>query len=269
MYENTINNITQQANRVQYNDLPTSNAANTAEFRQLLISTMEMAMTLNSTPGMQDGNTRDSFMSSILNMVSPQAGNPFMQMDYGMEQPNLLQTPYLQTNIFNPMQAYSSYGSMTNQSLAAYGGRNATQINGIDSKAPVGLTREPPTNEFNALINQAAAKYKVDPNLIHAIIKMESNYNPSTVSHAGATGLMQLMPATAKEVGVTNRFDVAQNIDGGTHYLKKMLDRHDGDIILALASYNAGPGNVKKYAGVPPFKETQNYIKKVTDYYYA
>jgi soluble lytic murein transglycosylase-like protein len=129
------------------------------------------------------------------------------------------------------------------------------------------LKKQPPTNEFNGLIRQAAHKYDVDENIIHAIIKMESDYNPDTKSHAGAVGLMQLMPVTAKEVGVTNRYDNAQNIDGGTHYFSKMLKEHNGDLRLALASYNAGPGNVRKYGGIPPFKETQNYVRKVMDYY--
>jgi soluble lytic murein transglycosylase-like protein len=129
------------------------------------------------------------------------------------------------------------------------------------------LKKQPPTNEFNGLIQRAARKYDVDENVIHAIIKMESDYNPDTKSHAGAVGLMQLMPVTAREVGVTNRDDNAQNIDGGTHYFSKMLKKHNGDLRLALASYNAGPGNVRKYGGIPPFKETQNYVRKVMDYY--
>ncbi len=129
------------------------------------------------------------------------------------------------------------------------------------------LKKQPPTNEFNGLIQRAARKYDVDENVIHAIIKMESDYIPDTKSHAGAVGLMQLMPVTAREVGVTNRDDNAQNIDGGTHYFSKMLKKHNGDLRLALASYNAGPGNVRKYGGIPPFKETQNYVRKVMDYY--
>lgn len=123
------------------------------------------------------------------------------------------------------------------------------------------------TAEINAIVKEAATRYGVDEKLIHAIIKMESNYNPNAVSRAGAVGLMQLMPATARSVGVTDPFDIRQNIFGGTAYFSKMLKSHQGDIKLALAAYNAGPGNVKKYGGIPPFKETQNYIRKVLNYY--
>lgn len=144
---------------------------------------------------------------------------------------------------------------------------NGNMMNKMDVAKSASLTKQPPTDQYNALIDNAAKKHGVDANLIHSIIKMESNYDPNVTSHAGATGLMQLMPETAKTVGVTNRNDIAQNIDGGTNYFSKMLKEQKGDIRMALAAYNAGPGNVKKYGGVPPFKETQNYIRKVMDHY--
>ena len=136
---------------------------------------------------------------------------------------------------------------------------------------PVQLTKVAAKSnaDFDGIIDQAASMFNLPAKLIKSVIHKESNFNPNAVSHAGASGLMQLMPATARGLGVKNVFDPAENILAGSKYLRQMLDRYDNNLELALAAYNAGPGNVDKYGGIPPFKETQNYVSKVTDVFYA
>ncbi len=135
---------------------------------------------------------------------------------------------------------------------------------GMELLSPPEAPKPPP---FHGYILQASQAYEVEPALIRAIIMVESSYNPKAVSHRGAKGLMQLMPITAKWLGVADAFDPALNIDGGVRYLKRLLDRYDGDLKLALAAYNAGSRYVHKYGGVPPFRATHSYIKKVLQYH--
>ena len=132
-----------------------------------------------------------------------------------------------------------------------------------NKKNPTSASR----SEIDNLITKYADKNGLDEAFVKAVINQESGFNPNATSHCGAMGLMQLMPATAQGLGVTNAYDAEQNIEGGTKYLKGLMDRFGNDKQLALAAYNAGPNAVKKYGGIPPYAETQNYVKKVLSKY--
>ena len=138
-----------------------------------------------------------------------------------------------------------------------------TASTGTAATAATGTAASVP---FAAEIDAAAARHGLDPALLRGLIRQESGFDPNARSSAGAMGLCQLMPATAAGLGVTNPSDPVQNIEGGAKYLKQQLDRFGGDVAKALAAYNAGPGAVQRYGGVPPYPETQNYVQRVTAY---
>jgi membrane-bound lytic murein transglycosylase B len=122
--------------------------------------------------------------------------------------------------------------------------------------------------DINSAIEQAAARHNVDPNLVRAVVKVESNFNPNAVSRKGAMGLMQLMPSTARQLNVKNPFDPEQNVDAGVRHLKQLLESYGGDVRLTLAAYNAGATAVARSSGVPRYAETQNYVRRITNLYH-
>jgi len=134
---------------------------------------------------------------------------------------------------------------------------------GSRSKDPARYSR------YNGLIGEAARLYQLPESFIRAVMRVESDFNPSVVSRAGAMGLMQLMPRTARSMGVSDPFDARQNIHGGARYLRILANRFKGDLVLTVAAYNAGEGAVEKYKGIPPYKETQRYVRRVLKHYYA
>ena len=145
----------------------------------------------------------------------------------------------------------------------------AKEVPGSTSKAPdnYGKTIQEKAKDYKQTIKDACKKFGVDEKFIMAIINQESGYNPNATSPVGAMGMMQLMPGTAKDLGVKNAYDARDNIMGGVKYIKQQLDRFGGDKRKALAAYNAGPGAVAKYGGIPPYAETQNYVKSIMSQY--
>ena len=149
-------------------------------------------------------------------------------------------------------------------------------INGDSAPAPVAVQQASQKTakmlpiadpKIEKVIQDMATRHGVDVNLIKAIIKAESNNNPKAVSSKGAQGLMQLMPPTARNLGVANSLDPAQNVDGGVRYLKQLMALYSGNLELSLAAYNAGPGAVERHGGIPPYRETQQYVKKIGNLY--
>lgn len=139
---------------------------------------------------------------------------------------------------------------------------NALKASNLGMEIP-NVSSKAPKAQILSMIDKVAKKHGVDEKLVRALVRQESGFNPNATSHCGAMGLMQLMPATAKGLGVTEPYNPVQNVEGGVKYLKSMLNKYNGNVILALAAYNAGPGAVDKYDGVPPYKETQNYVKSI------
>ena len=218
------------------------------------------------------------FSSMIQNLLSNSGRSSAMQravqMNNYINTLNSQWTPVeKQTPAESPQAQIQSFDNVLKNSTKVKFGdlltRPSTRVNAniYTSQAASSAEKVTTKEQIKNIIYRAAKKHGVDEKLVNALVKQESGFNPNAKSKVGAMGLMQLMPATAKGLGVTNPMDPEQNVEGGVKYLKSMLDRYNGNIILALAAYNAGPGAVDKYDGVPPYKETQNYVKNILAMY--
>lgn len=185
-------------------------------------------------PSMMSGGGDSAFLSPLAQMMALFGGGSFMG------------------GMINPQQGMTPAPTNPN-----FGGGAAQAPSGSGDMSRLGPSR------YDDIIREAAAKYNLDPALIKAVIKKESSFNPRAGSSAGARGLMQLMPATFRAMGGRNAMDPRDNIMAGAKYLSQMLRQQNGNLSLALAAYNAGPGNVRKHGGIPPFRETRNYVATV------
>ncbi len=174
---------------------------------------------------------------------------------------------------WKPVSSAGSASMRAARSAAAevsqYFGRDSVQSANAKIVAANARGHQASQEEIDESIVMAAARHNVDPNLVRAVVKVESNFNSNAVSRKGAMGLMQLMPSTARSLNVKNPFDPDQNVDAGVRHLKQLLENYGGDVNLTLAAYNAGSGAVARSAGVPHFAETQNYVRRITSLYYG
>ena len=174
---------------------------------------------------------------------------------------------------WKPVSSANSASMQAARSAAAevtqYYGRDSVQSANAKIVAANARGHQASQDEVDNSIVMAAARHNVDPNLVRAVIKVESNFNSNAVSRKGAMGLMQLMPSTARSLNVKNPFDAQQNVDAGVRHLKQLLENYGGDVNLTLAAYNAGAGAVARSSGVPHFAETQNYVRRITTLYYG
>jgi soluble lytic murein transglycosylase-like protein len=219
------------------------------ERRVRLLETMLDAMSAQAPASSGKSAVSKSFQSFL--KPGSQAGMPTPNLPW---EDATAKTAPTTLPLFEPM-------TRIDPSAAKLNGVTPTRIPLSTLNPNIGISsRQAP---FQNLIQTLSSQYGVDPDLVSAVIQQESNFNPQAVSSSGAQGLMQLMPETARSLGVVDPLNPAQNMEGGVRYLKTLLEKFNGNIPLALASYNAGPGAVQKHGGIPPYKETQQYVRKI------
>lgn len=246
--------VLQYIDNTQKNNITTGQAAVTGDNIPSKISS-----TVNSTGADFDQVLDDAKMAEAAVAID----RLIAQSNGGSVDMSLVQKFFDQNgiNIELCRNTVSPYAAVNN--TAAYSGSPAINRGSVKLEAS-GLSC---SADLDAIFNEAASKYGVDAKFLKAIAKCESDFSTECTSRSGAMGIMQLMPQTAASLGVTNAYDPYQNIMGGARYISEKLTQYNGDKSLALAAYNAGSGNVAKYGGIPPFKETQNYVAKVMAYY--
>ena len=241
----------QRTRKIYSHSAQKANTSRTGTFRGMLAS--HQTQGVKNTNGKTNGLTIVDYLANPIRLIGRPQRPPELSSSEtkgnGSCDPN------------SPAAAKASPGKGTSSSLSEEKRVSPRSLPAVTPSPEKSDTRE--RQEIERSIQKAARKYNLSPGFIKGVIRAESNFQVDAVSRAGAQGLMQLMPATAKELGVTNPLDIDQNIDGGCRYLRKMLDGFGGDAKLALAAYNAGPGTVRRYAGKVPYPETIQYVDRV------
>lgn len=187
-------------------------------------------------------------------------------LDIAIRRMQSIERQFQSLSNFTAPELDNDFQSILNSSMSSQSQKTSSDAQEKAFSANYG-SKSLSNDELDPIIEKYAAKNNLDSAFVKALIKQESGFQPTVKSHCGAMGLMQLMPSTAASMGVDNAFDPEQNIEGGTKYLKGLMDRYQGNKELALAAYNAGSGAVQKYGGIPPYAETQNYVKNVLKNY--